>query len=149
MVAAGVSAPAAAVGSVTATVSTRSGTPVDLGGPSVTVTVRSSGVVRVDGSIDATIDGPTQCCNHGASLHLFVDGTTDLFAGKNPPYGLVVFPAGDNAGVFVHTFIDEDFEVSPGVHTLSYRYSRVDNTSDGWTGSARFKNRKLVVQPVG
>ncbi len=141
MVAQGVSAPAATIGSVAATVSTTSTTEVDLGGPTVTVTVPPSGFVTVYSSADITVDGQ-QNNSHG--------GRTQVFEG-NQLVALGGSAAGMSPGVFVHassagTTGTGIVETSPGVHTFSLRYAR--STDSQWTGSAYFNNRKLVVKPV-
>jgi hypothetical protein len=124
-------------------VTTDSLTPVDLGGPSVTVNVSQSGLIGVFARADlgrgrVTLSEPTDfdpplsllanCCSSS-----FVRGWT---------------AAGNTAGTANATFATRlILEATPGVHTYRLEYQAYG--PDASTRPGRFRNRKLWVEPLG
>jgi hypothetical protein len=124
-------------------VTTQSNTPVDLGGPSVTVTVPASGLIAVFARVaEESPQGEAQ-------VVLFE--STDF----NP--GLPILGACCTNGQRQWTTIQNPAgtripheaswllrEATPGSHTYSLRYREVDPG-----GTAHFRERKLWIAPLG
>ena len=144
-------------------VSTTSRSFVDLGGPSVNVTVPPSGLVAVvaRAEIHGTLTPPTIPGNFASIL----EGCLGLFVDSQPHTGSgdsgaeLLCSRGDSSlgggPPFRYLNVVHDwftFEASPGSHTVSIRYrSKCVFGSVGCPAEDRafFKNRKFWVIPIG
>jgi len=129
----------------TSEVTTSSTTPVDLGGPSVTVTVGPGGLVEVFARAELSSPG-------AGIAEVSIFEPTDL-----NPAELILGACCDNLRrqwtTLARTGTGDRFEatwhlyeVTPGVRTFSLRYRDRDNAG---VGTGHFRNRKLWVVPVG
>jgi hypothetical protein len=126
---------------------------VDLGGPAVSVTVPSSGLVAA--VVRADIQGSVRPPDPGDTFPAILDGCLGLFVDSQPYRG----QSDDSAeldcegGDFRRDYVDWfTFEAPPGPHTISVRYrGKCVIGSHGCSVDQRafFKNRKLWVTPIG
>ncbi len=135
----------------TGSVSTTSlDTPVDLGGPSVTVNVGPSGLVEVFARADLDT---TNHRNDFLCGEVFLSEATDV----NPPLGILLAcrfasrewtaPQGHTTGRQSASWLV--FEATPGVRTFTLKYQRSCSNLPCTSAEVPvFSNRKLWVAPV-
>ena len=144
-------------------ISTASTSFVDLGGPTVNVTVPSSGLVAA--VVRAEIHGTYQPPDPGGTFAAILGGCVGLFVDSQPFSGLpegsqvndlVCERVGIGPGappVFRKELIDWfTFEATPGPHTFSLRYRAKCLIADHGCPEADrafYRNRKLWVTPIG
>jgi hypothetical protein len=126
----------------TGEVTTSSLTPVDLGGPSVTVTVSQSGLIAVFARADlrrgwVTVSEPTDL---NTPVRLLGDccSLTPMRQWSTGP-GAGVRDATEGTQMLL--------EATPGVHTYRLEYQAYG--SDASTSPGIFRNRKLWIEPLG
>jgi hypothetical protein len=137
----------------TAEVSTQSDTYVDLGGPTVTVNVPSSGLIAVfaradvrgaDGSnLVGPFEGNTPLTTNGpfAILENSIATSYQRLWTSTAPSGIEAGTADTNTAGWIV------FEATPGSHTYTLKYRSAPQAAPGAT--AFFRNRKLWVVGVG
>ncbi len=143
-----------------AEVSTASRSFVDLGGPSVNVTVPPSGLVAVVARAD--IHGTLSPPQSPGDFSSILDGCLGLFVDSEPFNGdgnsgaeFLCARGGGLGAPLVYARARHDwftFEASPGPHAFSIRYrSKCVFGSGGCPEADRafFKNRKFWVVPIG
>lgn len=132
---------------------------VDLGGPSVTVTVPASGLIQVWAQVSAT-DGAVSLYEDGQQVpgQDPDDACLSLIGGPPPPENpLLVSPGGPELTVSTPAVVGFAgcasttapspvlFSTSPGPHTYSLRYAYV---GCGCEPNADFSDRMLTVAPL-
>jgi hypothetical protein len=131
-------------------VSTTSDTPVDLGGPSVTVNVGASGLVEVFGRADL------ETGRGNLAARVLLSEATDA----EPPLRVLSMyqipgrkwttPGNDSGTSLRHEAGWLVLEATPGIRTFSMKYQRDCFNQPCTSGDvATFSNRKLWIVPVG
>jgi hypothetical protein len=128
----------------TAQVTVQSTTPVEAGGPTVTVDVPASGVISVwaRAELQATAGGDAMVALHDAPA----GKDTFLLSAGGSGFQPKWTSPGCCSGLGVENAFQAGWvvlETTPGPHTFSLRYAQSNSTS------ASFRNRKLVVTPAG
>jgi len=129
----------------TGEVTTDSLTPVDLGGPSVTVNVSQSGLIAVFARADlgrgrVTLSEPT---DFDPPLSLLANCCSSSFVRASTVSGSLAGTSNNNAVEATRLIL----EVTPGVHTYRLEYQAYG--PDASTRPGSFRNRKLWVEPLG